>query len=37
MSPGHDGPVDFYLQRIRTLQLNNAGAEFETARMLNSF
>ena len=36
MSPGHDGPVDFYLQRIRTLQLNNAGGEFETARLLNS-
>ena len=36
MSPGHDGPVDFYLQRIRSLQLNGSGADFETARLLNS-
>ena len=35
-SPGHDGPVDFYIQRIRNLQLNGSGAEFETARLLNS-
>ncbi len=36
LSPGADGPVDFYIQRIRTLQLNNSGADFETARLLNS-
>ena len=36
MTPGHDGPVDFYLQRIRSLQLSNVGAEFETARLLHS-
>lgn len=36
MSPGHDGPIDFYIQRIRNLQLNGSGAEFETARLLNS-
>ncbi len=36
LSPGPDGPVEFYIQRIRALQLNNSGADFETARLLNS-
>lgn len=36
LSPGPDGPVEFYIQRIRNLQLSNSAADFETARLLNS-
>ena len=31
-----DAPLDFYIQRIKGLQHNNATTEFETARLLNS-
>ncbi len=36
LSPSLDGPVEFYVQRIRSLMLNGASADFETARLLNS-
>ena len=31
-----DGPLDFYIQRIKHLQHGNATTDWETARLLNS-
>ena len=35
-SPQPDGPLDFYIQRIKQLQHNNTTTDWETAHLLNS-